>query len=295
MKKSIKLKFFFSTAIKRLGFILLITTLLSFSILAILNDYSREEVNLITQKLTDNYQPFINCNWNSNETMDQFIQNNNVEIQPIYLFDLLSCNREVIKNRYYGDYETTEQYFKSRWRDKICTNPLFLSTTWDMYGEMAIRKINSRISYFKANPNSVSNSDKAAGYNSQKFTIQEFWRSELNLLSRYRRLVTELDLLSENDLNYYVFSSNIDDNASSYDFALWLTKNKLIVDNSLACGYYNNELPNNQTKYPGDLLLLINRLCTDNPKSLSPKSCLTIAKKYIDHIQTTIRKLGYVN
>jgi hypothetical protein len=259
--------------------IALTTTLVSMTVLTDL--YTRNQINKITDGVIISYRPFQSAlELNNEKTSWIYIKDKNNQYvysektNPIFLFKFLYNNIHAIDptGEWYAGEDTPDEY-KNGWRRLLAKNPTLAYKALDIYGETAIRQVNSKLKY-KAKKN-ISES-KQRGW--EKFTIQKFWQEEENLIRRYQKLIDKLLKLSDKDLNYFINSNTSYEDDVSYDFQDWLERNNLVVTTTPP-NWSMDEKSNEMYEYPGDLLLLTKRISEDYPE-WTPRKFLTEAKKF---------------
>jgi len=180
-----------------------------------------------------------------------------------------------------GD-ETPAEYQKM-FTSLIAKNPTILYNAIETYGEYAIRQINSKLGYKKKEELIEDSWYMIDDWN--YFTTHKFWLSQRDLIRRYHMLIDALLKLNDQDLEYFINSNKIDDDAASYDCQNWLEENKLSsrhsnyeIQNLLEIHKvqvdpletytirWANHDSNNFNYYPGDLLCLTQRTAKYYPE-----------------------------
>jgi hypothetical protein len=215
------------------------------------------------------------------------------KLRPIHLYNFLSGNIHIHSPA--SDPEDNWEWskegirypeYKKIWRDVVAKNPDLLFSAWDVFGEDAILALNSKLNYYSKN-----NIEGYEQYYNNGFNTIDFWKVQKAHHQKYNLLIEELLMLEDKKLNFFINSSDMEDDALSYDFSLWLNDKKLL-DQSYEHIYFPNnpEKPNNCYMYPGDLILLTKRICIDYPQ-WSPRMFLTECKRFNTKVLNSINTL----
>ena len=248
--------------------IALTTTLVSMTVLTDL--YTRNQIDSLIEGICDGYNPYVHVTEYDYQTKRWVVvkdkNNNNVYtyrddiVSPLNLSDILYFNKEALIVEDKANY--------SNWKLVIANNPSLTYAALELYGDLIIRQIGSRLDYL---------ADQRTSYGFKKsdsYTKKKFWNANTRCIKQYQILIDKLLELNDKDLNYFITTNDVSD-AASYEFNTWLKKKALLnID-------YFGYLPdaNQIHSYPGDLLCLTKRVFERHPQ-WTPRKFLMEAKKF---------------
>ena len=252
--------------------IALTTTLVSMTVLTDL--YTRNQIDGLIEEICEYYNPYVNLtdyNYQTKEWTAVKDKNNNYVyrddiVNPLTLSDILDENRDALSAEDWANY--------SNWKLIIANNPSLSYTALELYGDLIIRQIGSRLDYLAAQRTSY-------GFkNSDSYTKKKFWNANTRSIKQYQILIDKLLELNDKDLNYFITTNDISA-AASFEFNSWLKKKDLLNINNT--GSWVEADANQYYCYPGDLLCLTKRVFERHPQ-WTPRKFLTEAKKFSNKV-----------
>jgi hypothetical protein len=258
--------------------IALTTTLVSMTVLTDL--YTRNQIDSLIEEICDNYNPYVivkDYNYQTkkwkyvkNKKNNNYVYRDDI-VRPLNLPMLLQENKYALSDG--STLLSHEAEAFSNWKLVIANNPSLTYTSLDLYGDLIIRQIGSRLDYLAAQRNSY-------GFNqSDSYTKKKFWNANTRSIKQYQILIDKLLELNDKDLNYFITTNDISA-AASYEFNSWLKKKDLLNSGEVNVGrVYGNQEANYWGCYPGDLLCLTKRVFERHPQ-WTPRKFLTEAKKF---------------
>lgn len=210
--------------------------------------------------------------------------------RPITLSKFLRTNKRALGDRSYWACCNHEN-----WKKLMISNSELISVSFKKYAKMALRQINAQIKY-----NIKYNEDWKMDQGKLSYSVNDFWIGQKYVFDKYILTINELLKLSDDDLNYFIFTNNPDNPASSYELSEWVVSKNIISGGNeriqistgkridIDQGVYQSEW-----QMPADLLLLIKRICENNPKHVTPRSFLLQGKKNALELEEIITGLGY--
>ena len=253
--------------------IALTTTLVSMTVVTDL--YTRNQIDSLIDEICHSYSPYIylkEYNYQTKKWENVKDKNNNYVyredvVNPLSFMDLLNMNKYALTNEDWKDY--------SNWKLVIANNPSLTYTALDLYGDLIIRQIGSRLDYL-ANQRTDYSFKKSDSY-----TKKKFWDANTKSIKQYQKLIDILLELSDKDLNYFIITNDVSD-AASYEFNSWL-KNKNLLNIDHMGNSWATQNANEYYCYPGDLLCLTKRVFERHPQ-WNPRKFLTEAKKFSNEV-----------
>jgi len=253
--------------------IALSTILVSMTILTDL--YTRNQIDGLIERSVNRYSPYIylkEYNYQTKKWENIKDKNNNYVyrddvVNPFSFIDLLTINKYTLAKEDWVDY--------SNWKLVIANNPSLTYTALDLYGDLIIRQIGSRLDYLAAQGTSYKFKK------SDSYTKKKFWDANRRSIKQYQILIDKLLELHDQDLNYFITTNDVSD-AASYEFNSWLKKKNLLNINNMGNNWATQDA-NEYYAYPGDLLCLTKRVFERHPK-WTPRKFLTEAKKFSNEV-----------
>ena len=252
--------------------IALTTTLVSMTILTDL--YTRNQIDGLIEEICEYYNPYVNLqdyNYQTKKWINVKDKNNNYVyrddiVSPLSLSDILDENQDALSDEDWANY--------INWKSVIANNPSLAYAALELYGDLIIRQIGSRLDYRASQPDySFKHSDS--------YTKKKFWDANIRSIKKHQRLIDKLLELSDKDLNYFITTNDIS-SAASFEFNSWLTKKDLLNIDNMGCSWATQDA-NQYYCYPGDLLCLTKRVFERHPK-WTPRKFLTEAKKFSNEV-----------
>ena len=250
--------------------IALTTTLVSMTVLTDL--YTRNQIDLLIERNVGRYSPYTHLKEYNNRTKrgwdyvkdknNKYVYRDDV-VNPFSFIDLLSMNNVALSEEDWVNY--------SNWKLVIANNPSLAYVSLELYGDLIIRQIGSRLDY-RANQRTSNGFKKSDSY-----TKKKFWDANTKSIKQYQILIDKLLELNDKDLNYFITTNDISD-AASYEFNAWLKKKKLLNIDNMGHDWTTQDA-NTYSCYPGDLLCLTKRVYERHPQ-WTPRKFLTEAKKF---------------
>jgi hypothetical protein len=214
--------------------------------------------------------------------------------RPITLSTFLRTNKRALGDRSYWACCNHEN-----WKKLMISNSELISVAFKKYAKMAFRQINAQIKY---NINYPPENSKWENAKRLSYSLDDFWMGQKYVFDKYMLTINELLKLSDDDLDYFIFTNNPDNKASSYELYEWVVSKNIISETegrgdgfeirkgkkiSLYEGVYDSAY-----QMPADLLLLIKRICANNT-TINPRSFLLQGKKRVMELEEIIKELGY--
>ena len=250
----------------------------SYTLYVSIVNYTEKQQTIFLDKLLENYEPFLPIQGSNHP----FVYSTNP--QPFHLFELLYANIHAQKPDNYNDLwlagEYTPSYYKQNWINVMKKNPSLMYSTWQLIGDETILKLHSKLGYY-----SSIKTDYTSEFHRHKFDRIEFWNAQKTLIRQYQKLIGELLKLEDKQLNFYISTSIMYDDAMCHDFNMWL-KSKNLIPETMEY-YYGEPGANNCYYYPGDLLLLTNRIKKSSPE-WPPRRFLIEANKFASVVLKSI-------
>lgn len=261
------------------------TTLMGMTVITDL--YSRNQVNELIEYISNSYNPYVSVKEYDYATKKWITVKNNKNkniyrddiVSPLVLSDLLLDNNAALSR---GRRSTTSPEVESysNWKFLIANNPSLTYTALDLYGDLIIRQIGSRLDY-RASKRTSWQFKKSDSY-----TKKKFWDANTGAIKQYQILIDELLELHDKDLNYFITTNDVSP-AASYEFNTWLKKKNLL--NIDGVKVFDVSDANNWSLYPGDLLCLTKRVYERHPQ-WTPRKFLTEAKKFSNKVLLKIEE-----
>jgi hypothetical protein len=162
----------------------------------------------------------------------------------------------------------------AKWKSVIANNPNLAYAALELYGDLIIRQIGSRLDY-------TAKTELVLNEKWNSYTKKKFWDTNTRAIKKYQRLIDKLLELNDKDLNYFITTNDVS-RAASYEFNSWLKENGLLnIDNM---GWFPEVQDAMEFEfYPRDLLCLTKRVFERHPQ-WTPRKFLTEAKKFSNEV-----------
>jgi len=255
------------------------TTLVGMTVITDL--YTRKQINSLIDEICNDYRPYVRLmeyNYQSKNLTPVGLKNNKYVyrddiVRAFSLAAMLDDNKWALEKEEWAYYS---------WKSVIANNPELSYAALELYGDLIIRQIGSRLDFL------ASQRTNSSFKYSDSYTKKKFWNANKSSIKQYQILINKLLELNDKDLNYFITTNDISD-AASYEFNTWLkNKNLLNIDN-MGTEYFTWQNANNFGLYPGDLLCLTKRVYERHPQ-WTPRKFLTEVKKFSNKVLLKIEE-----
>ena len=274
---------------KKYKLLLIVPFLFGFTVL-VSDLYTQKQIEKIITRI-------VKYNVSFYKTTDSTLtQKSNLLIKPITLSEFLRINKRVLS----GPRGYWACCNHDNWKKLMISNSELISSSFKKYAKMGLKQINSQIK-----------DSKWVGAKDLSFSAKKFWSAHKYVFDKYIFTINELLKLNEDDLNYFIFTNNPDNKASSYELYEWAVS-KRIISEGVNHNKWNNttvlkKLDETQKpvwltitegvwlaeyQMPADLLLLMKRICEKNP-TITPRDFLLQGRQRVLELEEIIKELGY--